>query len=129
MWLFWLCWIFTEIEQTVTVKFDRQNIKGAPAAGHLSTVELVVQRGAKVNHQTCSGSTPVRAACIMGRLDIVKFLVKNGADFTISNIDKNTCLLIACYNSHYDIVKFLVEKGAHIDSKDCFGSTALPYAA
>ena len=124
-----------DVEQTGTVVFDKEIIKGvtalwcAASAGYLCIVKLLLQSGAHVNHATETNSIPLRPACYDGRLDIVKYLVDNGADIDVPNKDKFTCLMTACYQEHFDVVEYLIQKSANLDCKDKWGATALHHAA
>ncbi|CAN8029255.1 unnamed protein product [Ixodes persulcatus] len=124
-----------QLEQEGTVQFDGYVIEGATplwcaaGAGYLDIVQLLVLRGADVNHPTRTLSTPLRAACFDGRLDIVRFLVEHGADVHLSNKYNNTCLMIAAYKGHLDVVRFLVDCGADPNVQAHCGATALQFAA
>lgn len=98
-------------------------------SGNLDIVKLLVQRGAQVNHETRSKSTPLRAACFQGRLDIVKYLVHHGAIVNMTNNFNNTCLMISAHRGHKEIVEFLLVEGADPNCQALCGATALHYAA
>ena len=124
-----------DIEQTGTVIFEKETIKGATAlwcaasAGYFNLVKLLVESGAEVNHATASNSNPLRPACFDGRLDIVEYLVDHGADMDMPNKDKFTCLMTACYQRHTCIIEFLIKEGADLNCTDKWGSTTLHHAA
>ncbi|KIK81666.1 hypothetical protein PAXRUDRAFT_101449, partial [Paxillus rubicundulus Ve08.2h10] len=48
--------------------------------GHISIVELLLQKGAIVHAQGEYSGTPLRSACDGGHIDIVELLLRNGAD-------------------------------------------------
>lgn len=120
-----------DIEQVGSVTFDKETIEGAPplwcaaAAGHYSTVEVLVKNGAMVNHTTFSNSTPLRAACFDGHYDIVKYLVSHGANIELANRHGHTCLMISCYKNHLAIVEYLLKLGADVNRRSVRGNTAL----
>lgn len=120
-----------DIEQVGSVTFDKETIEGAPplwcaaAAGHFTTVEVLVKNGAMVNHTTFSNSTPLRAACFDGHFEIVKYLVNHGADIELANRHGHTCLMISCYKNHYPIVEYLLKLGADVNRRSVRGNTAL----
>ena len=124
-----------DVEQTGTVIFEKETIKGvtalwcAASAGYLDIVKMLIQSGAQINHATESNSIPLRPACFDGRLDIVEYLVDNGADIDMPNKDKFTCLMTACYQKHTDVIDYLVQKGTDLNCTDKWGSTALHHAA
>ena len=97
----------------------------AAAAGYLKIVELLVNKGAKVNSTTRTNSTPLRAACFDGHYDIVKYLIKNKADYEIANRHGHTCLMIACYKGHYRIAEYLLKLNADVNRRSVKGNTAL----
>ncbi|XP_039291555.1 protein fem-1 homolog CG6966 isoform X1 [Nilaparvata lugens] len=115
----------------ISVVFEGETIEGAPplwcaaAAGHLSVVRFLVQRGANINATTRTHSTPLRAACFDGHFEIVKFLISNGANIEVSNRHGHTCLMIACYKGHYKIAQYLLSLGAKVNTKSVKGNTAL----
>ncbi|XP_038073375.1 protein fem-1 homolog C-like [Patiria miniata] len=120
-----------DVEQVGSVTFDGETIEGAPAlwcaaaAGHFTTVQSLMQHGARVNQTTFSNSTPLRAACFDGHFDIVKHLVENGADIELANRHGHTCLMISCYKGHYEIAEFLLSLHADVNRKSIRGNTAL----
>jgi hypothetical protein len=60
-------------------------IIGAIEGKHLSVVELLVQKGAKVNQQVIYGWTPLMTAAWYNANDIARFLIREGADPYIAN--------------------------------------------
>ncbi|CAL2039908.1 unnamed protein product [Caenorhabditis brenneri] len=118
------------------VEFDNDNIQGTPplwaaaAAGHLSIVKLLVEKGkADVNQFTNTRSTPLRGACYDGHLDIVQYLIDNGADPRIPNRHGHSCLMIAAYRNKIEVVKLLLKAGIDPNDKTERGNTALHDAA
>ncbi|XP_076443656.1 protein fem-1 homolog A-like [Babylonia areolata] len=119
------------ISQTGSVRFDGEDIEGAPplwcaaAAGHVEVVRYLVFKGADINKTTRSNSTPLRAACYDGHLKVVRFLVQRKADIEIANRHGHTCLMIACYKGHCDVVRYLLTRGADLNRQSAKGNTAL----
>ena len=120
--------------------------------GLVHNLELMVKRGAKVNHKTKSltsiykaedtesgqfdkndpvvqskskfwASTMLHAAAHGGHLEVVTFLLDNGAFISKVNGVHLTALQIAAENGHLGVVKALYEAGAVADQ------TALHHAA
>ncbi|XP_023336354.1 protein fem-1 homolog B, partial [Eurytemora carolleeae] len=101
----------------------------AAGAGHLEIVSLLLLQGARIDHETKTKSTPLRAACFEGRLDIVSFLCEQGADIERGNKYDNTCLMISCYKGHREVVEYLLAQGADPNSKALCGASACHFAA
>lgn len=51
----------------------------AVSAGHLSLIQLLIDRGASVNHSNVNGQTCLHYAASKGRLDVMDLLIKNGS--------------------------------------------------
>ncbi|XP_051510301.1 ankyrin repeat domain-containing protein 34B-like [Myxocyprinus asiaticus] len=95
-------------------------------------MNLLLQRGANVNHPDESGRTALSYACEMGYLDAVKILVKNNADPEVADIWGNTALMYAAVAGHSAIVEFLVRAfkrlGLQIDRQNKVGNSAFEVA-
>uniref|UniRef100_A0A668A7T3 Uncharacterized protein n=1 Tax=Myripristis murdjan TaxID=586833 RepID=A0A668A7T3_9TELE len=68
-------------------------------------VELLLQRGARVNCQDGDGRTALSYACEKGCLDTVKILVRNNADPEIVDSWGNTALMYAAVAGHSHVVE------------------------
>lgn len=95
-------------------------------------VELLLQRGASVNHQDGNGRTALSYACENGYLDAVKILVRNNADPEIVDTWGNTALMYAVVAGHAPVVEFLVRAfkklGLQIDRQNKVGNSAAKIA-
>lgn len=95
-------------------------------------VELLLQRGASVNHQDRSGRTALSYACENGYLDSVKILVQNNADPEIADTCGNSALMYAVVAGHAPVVAFLVRAfkrlGLQIDRQNKVGNSAAKVA-
>ncbi|KAL0165373.1 hypothetical protein M9458_041126, partial [Cirrhinus mrigala] len=95
-------------------------------------VNLLLQRGASVNHPDESGRTALSYACEMGYLDAVKILVKNGADPEEADTWGNTALMYAVVARRSAVVEFLVRAfkrlGLQIDRQNKVGNSAVEVA-
>jgi hypothetical protein len=70
-------------------------IIGAIEGKHLSVVELLVQKGTKVDQEVIYGWTPLLTAAWYNSNDIVRFLVREGADLYKANqAGENTITLL-----------------------------------
>ena len=102
----------------------------AVLTGEVSSVKVLLDAGANINHKDGNLKFPLWHACELGYLDVALFLVQQGAD--ISQIFKpagQTCLHIAAFNGHMDIVMLLVGNGISINKEDNQGLTPLSAAA
>uniref|UniRef100_A0A3B5R451 Uncharacterized protein n=1 Tax=Xiphophorus maculatus TaxID=8083 RepID=A0A3B5R451_XIPMA len=95
-------------------------------------IELLLHRGASVNHQDGNGRTALSYACEKGYLDAVKILVQNGADPEILDSWGNTPLIYAAVADHTLVVEFLVRAfkrlGLRIDRQNKAGNSAVEVA-
>ncbi|CAF0795524.1 unnamed protein product [Didymodactylos carnosus] len=120
-----------DLEKEGTVQVEAYAIKGATALwcaaawGHLDIIQMLIDRGANVNHYTKTRSTPLRAACFSRRLDIVKYLIDHGADVNIVNSRNHSCLMLASYKGYEELVDYLCKIGCILDATNDEGSTAL----
>lgn len=98
-----------------------------------SSIPLLLDAGAEVNHRDEEGQTPLFWAAERGRVDTILQLLERGADINAVDGCKMSPLSRACaqcsVHVNTPLVKMLVEKGADIHSKDELGMTALHHAA
>ncbi|XP_057682144.1 ankyrin repeat and SOCS box protein 3-like [Corythoichthys intestinalis] len=81
----------------------------AAKRGKLSTLRLLVRKGADINQQTKDRSCPLFAAVTDGRKDMVQFLLAKGALVDrVHTASCWTCLHQAVYVNNVDIVRMLV---------------------
>ena len=52
----------------------------ASSAGHMDIVQMLIEKGAKVNEVTDEGRSPLLYAASKGRENIASFLMSHGAD-------------------------------------------------
>ena len=89
---------------------------------HLSTVQLLISRGADVNlGRDEDRQTPLGMASDCGNLLIFRLLIAHGA--IIDHL--HPMLHKAAAGGHYQIVRTLIESGASVDALDESGKTAL----
>lgn len=80
----------------------------------INALELLINKGANVNHRSRDGKSPV---FFTTNIEILKLLVKNGADINAQS-KEGTPLRKAIHQNHPDIVKFLLDNNANIYSLD-----------
>lgn len=94
-----------------------------------ATVELLIERGAKINARRGYGhQTPLYTAAGEGRADVVKLLINKGADVDLPNQEGFTPLCHAASANHLEVVRVLLEAKAKADTRAYFGRTALSTA-
>lgn len=73
----------------------------------LKLIELLIEKGAKVNHQDCYGLSVMHYACQQSRLDAIELLIKSNGDPCLQNSIGFTpltyALLYICYTSPDDM--------------------------
>lgn len=95
-------------------------------------IELLLQRGARVNCQDARGRTALSYACEKGHLDAVKVLVRSNADPEIVDCWGNTALMYATVAGQSPVVEFLVRAfkrlGLQVDRQNKVGNSAVEVA-
>lgn len=92
-------------------------------------VKLLVDRGADVNLQNESGTTPLKQACFNESFEIAKYLVENNADINRSDNEGFTPLMFAAGKGNEKLSEYLIDRGADLNSENRDGITALFLAA
>jgi len=80
--------------------------------GDLPLLELLIQKGANVNHRDRHGQTPLMAAIWTGKLDVVKLLLEKGAEVNVKDNYGQTPLGLANHADHKEMRELLVRHGA-----------------
>jgi ankyrin repeat protein len=91
----------------------RTPLSAAAEGGHLAVVEVLLQRGAKVD--AWSGGIAVRLASVGGHKDVVRLLAKRGALLELANDIGDTALSCAAREGHLEVVRLLLELGVETD--------------
>ncbi|XP_053681913.1 26S proteasome non-ATPase regulatory subunit 10-like [Sabethes cyaneus] len=101
----------------------------ATLGGHLSTVRLLVAKGATVNHRNWQGHSSLQYACSKGHLEIVKHLLEQGgADVNVVDKRNDTPLHRVASQGRVEILKYLLERSAAVDVQNAEGNTPLHLA-
>ena len=102
----------------------------ACAGGHEELVELLISRGANIEHKDKKGFTPLILAATAGHEKVVETLLKNGAEMEAqSERTKDTPLSLACSGGRYEVVELLLNIGANKEHRNVSDYTPLSLAA
>ncbi|KAI5701256.1 hypothetical protein M8J76_012507 [Diaphorina citri] len=91
--------------------------------GHLKLVELLLQRGARVNATNRGDDTPLHLAAAHGHLDIVRLLLRQKADLNFTNEHGNTPLHYACFWGYQQVAEELIQHGGLVSIANKDGDT------
>lgn len=101
--------------------WNRRNFLGhtaiylTSAAGHTSSVSLLISQGAEINIEGGKHGSPLHAACFNGHLQVVELLLENKASTTHGS--KFECALQAAFcGGNENVALFLIEHGSSINS-------------
>ena len=81
--------------------------------GHISTLQLLIDHGADVNHIRY-GTTPLTTACTYGQYSTAQFLLEQGAVVNVPNCNP---LSAACISKRPELVDLLLQYGADINAE------------
>jgi len=96
--------------------------------GHIKIVELLMQRGARINATNRGDDTPLHLASAHGHRDIVIMLLQHKADVNFTNEHGNTPLHYACFWGYSQIAEDLIKHGALVSIANKDGATPLDKA-
>ena len=82
--------------------------------GRKRLVEVLVEKGARVEDRTSGGYTALHKACIEGHHEVCEVLLQSEAEVDCKDKHGNTPLHIACYQGHVDTVTMLLRWGAKL---------------
>jgi ankyrin repeat protein len=99
----------------------RSLLHAAVVSGNLRLVQLLISRGANINHRNRLGSTALMGAAAAGDNEMITMLLSAGADVSARRTPYESILLAPVHNGHLETVHLLLKAGA-----DCrFDSAAL----
>lgn len=96
--------------------------------GHTKLVEMLLQRGARVNATNMGDDIPLHLAAAHGHLDIVLLLLRHRSDVNTTNEHGNSPLHYACFWGYQAIAEELVNQGALVSVANKDGDTPLDKA-
>jgi len=71
----------TPVDYIANGRFNMTPLQVAAVAGHLEIVNLLLERGANVNHFDHDDFSPVTSAARAGKWNVVRVLAEQGGDF------------------------------------------------
>lgn len=102
------------IKNGLNVSDDKLNLvisickrRATPEANKV--LEMLIEKGAKVDAQDDHGNTALHAACKNGYRGLAEILIENGANVTGGNKEGHTPLYLAAQNDDLSCAKFLIE--------------------
>src|SRR5437016_3811512 len=107
----------------------RTPLMAAAAGGNIACIDLLLNRGARIDGHAASGDTVLIWASRNGKEEMVQKLIQRGADVNRRNRSGNAALIWAARNGHAGIVQNLLQHGAEVDGRDLEANTPLIAAA
>uniref|UniRef100_H2YLD4 Uncharacterized protein n=1 Tax=Ciona savignyi TaxID=51511 RepID=H2YLD4_CIOSA len=102
----------------------------ACAGGHEDLVQLLINRGANIEHRDKKGFTPLILAATAGHVGAVQILLEANADIEAqSERTKDTPLSLACSGGRLEVVELLLERTANKEHRNVSDYTPLSLAA
>ncbi|XP_003741672.1 integrin-linked protein kinase homolog pat-4 [Galendromus occidentalis] len=97
----------------------------AAKEGHVNIVDLLINRGCRVNAFNLGDDTALHLAAAHGHREAVLVLLNNKADVNAINEHGNTPLHYACFWGYGQIAEDLINAGAHAAIANKYGETPL----
>eukprot|EP00066_Takifugu_rubripes_P014703 XP_011603969.1 PREDICTED: inversin isoform X2 [Takifugu rubripes] len=118
-----------QIDINMADKYGGTALHAASLSGHVSTVKLLLERGAMVDYLDVMKHTPLFRACEMGQRDVILTLIKGGAQVDLVDVDGHTALHWAALGGNAEVCQILMENGISPNVQDQAGRTPLQCAA
>ncbi|KAK2902985.1 hypothetical protein Q8A67_007698 [Cirrhinus molitorella] len=118
-----------DLDINMTDKYGGTALHAAALSGHVSTVRLLLERGAMVDPLDVMKHTPLFRACEMGHRDVILTLIKGGARVDLVDIDGHSALHWAALGGNAEVCEVLMENGISPNLQDHAGRTPLQCAA
>lgn len=94
-------------------------------AGRTTIVDMLLNRGARINATNMGDDTALHLAASHGHIECVNLLLKNKADVNVLNEHGNTPLHYACFWGYQDIAELLIASGAQANVANVDGETPI----
>ncbi|XP_008430853.1 inversin isoform X2 [Poecilia reticulata] len=117
------------IDINMADKYGGTALHAASLSGHVSTVKLLLEKGATVDSLDVMKHTPLFRACEMGYRDVILTLIKGSACPELVDVDGHTALHWAALGGNAEVCQILMENGISPNVQDHAGRTPLQCAA
>uniref|UniRef100_A0A671MFU1 Inversin-like n=1 Tax=Sinocyclocheilus anshuiensis TaxID=1608454 RepID=A0A671MFU1_9TELE len=117
-----------DLDINMTDKYGGTALHAAALSGHVSTVRLLLERGAMVDPLDVMKHTPLFRACEMGHRDVILTLIKDPFVYLV-DIDGNSALHWAALGGNAEVCEVLMENGISPNLQHHAGRTPLQCAA
>ncbi|XP_047454702.1 inversin isoform X2 [Mugil cephalus] len=117
------------IDINMADKYGGTALHAASLSGHVSTVKLLLEKGAMVDSLDVMKHTPLFRACEMGYRDVILTLIKGSARVDLVDVDGHTALHWAALGGNAEVCQILMENGISPNVQDQAGRTPLQCAA
>ncbi|KAJ8004945.1 hypothetical protein DPEC_G00141550 [Dallia pectoralis] len=117
------------IDINMSDKYGGTAVHAAALSGHVSTVTLLLERGAMLDSLDVMKHTPLFRACEMGHRDVILALIRGGARVDLVDVDGHTALHWAALGGNVEVCQLLMENGISPNVQDHAGRTPLQCAA
>ncbi len=101
----------------------------AASEGHLKTVQVLLDRGAKVRAKDHRGQTALMFAAGSGHTQTIMILLDSGANADAKDKEGRTALMFAASSGHTQTVELLLRAQVKVNAKDKQDHTALMVAS
>lgn len=106
---------------------DSTPLRYAVLSRRLSSVQLLVKRGARIDDEDCEGKTLLIPGYRSIPPELLNFLLDNGANPNAKDHSGMTPLMDAAHYYNTDAIQILLARKADINAQDELGKTALMY--
>uniref|UniRef100_A0A3Q2PIV3 Inversin n=1 Tax=Fundulus heteroclitus TaxID=8078 RepID=A0A3Q2PIV3_FUNHE len=117
------------IDINMADKYGGTALHAASLSGHVSTVRLLLEKGATVDSLDVMKHTPLFRACEMGYKDVILTLIEGSACVDLVDVDGHTALHWAALGGNAEVCQILMENGISPNVQDHAGRTPLQCAA
>lgn len=97
----------------------------ASAEGQVAVIDLLISRGANVDHARSDGATAASVAAQEGNVEALSRLLIQGASANTSNREGVTPMYLAAQNGHASSLQSLIANGGAVDQATLHGETPL----